>query len=198
MAWGGLHRIISGGQTGADQGALLGAWRSGVETGGTAAALYKTQDGFNPLLEVLGLTASGDYAARTKANIVDSDGTAIIAHDLKSPGTVLTRNLCRSLGKPYIELDVLRIVELSRGHPDDETDNVMQLIVQHSQALHDFIAKNQLQVLNVAGNREIKSNGIAGGTLVMTSISDWIIGMTCELLDLTDSKLIRKKSFFSE
>jgi hypothetical protein len=195
MAWGGLYKIISGGQTGADQGGLLAAWRAGVETGGKAAALYKTTAGNNPLLEVLGLTAGGDYNSRTKDNVLDSDGTVIIAHNLQSPGSVLARGVCRSNQKPLLELDVSEIVELARGNPQQHADAVMDQILVHATALHDFIVKHQLQVLNVAGNREIKSDGSAVGTMVMTSIADWIVGLTCELLDLNGGKLIRRKSF---
>jgi len=38
-------RIISGGQTGADLGGLVGARRIGIETGGTAPRGYKTEKG---------------------------------------------------------------------------------------------------------------------------------------------------------
>lgn len=198
MVWGGLHKVISGGQTGADQGGLLGAWRSGVETGGTAPLCFKTQIGYNPLLEVFGLTCAGDYKSRTIQNVRDSDGTVIIAHDLNSHGTVLTRRACSAEKKPLLQLDVSDIVQLAVGRPETDSAAVMNEITQHAQALCDFVLKHQIQILNVAGNREIASNGQPIGTLVMTSIADWTVSLACELLDLSDSKLIRKKSFFEK
>lgn len=191
LEWGGLHTVISGGQTGADQGGLLAGWRANVKTGGQAPALYKTQDGYNPMLEVLGLTHGGDYAARTKVNIGTADATVIVAYDMKSPGTVLTRNLVRQAGKPLLELDIFDLIELARVGPANGTEPALQQIIKHGRALYDFVTKHQIQVLNVAGNREMKGDGSQYGTMVITSATDWIVGLALDLLEL-DGKLITK------
>lgn len=183
--WKGLRKIISGGQTGADTGGLLAAWRSNVETGGTAPECFKTNDGFNPLLEVLGLTAEGDYRSRTRKNVIDSDGTVIIGHDLNSSGSRLTFGFCADAGKPVLRLDIREIVNMAlTNDPATHSKDVAEQIVLLGFELKEFVRKNQISVLNVAGNREINSNGTNAGTLIVTSAADWIVGLAIELLDL--------------
>jgi len=138
----GLRKIISGGQTGADQGGLEAARKMGVETGGCAPNGWKTCRGPNPLLKAYGLVCLGspDYNVRTAANIRDSDATLIIARDLASPGTIFTTNECRRQKKPF------HLVEL-----DEHTiTNILQLEEDAAR----FIAEAQATTLNVAGNRD--------------------------------------------
>lgn len=183
LAWGGLHTVISGGQTGADQGGLIAAWRRDVETGGQAPLYYKTQDCHNPLLEVLGLTQGSDYAGRTRANIRNSDGTVIIAHHLGSPGTVLTRREVKLAEKPLLELNVFDLVQIALGNPSVKSNDLaLEDVISHSIRLRDFVVKNQIQVLNVSGNREIQSASSIHGTAIMMTISEWIVGMTIDTL----------------
>ena len=72
-----LTRLISGGQTGADQqGALLAARELGIPTGGTAPKGWLTETGPQELLlKSFGLIECADpgYAARTEANVLGSD-----------------------------------------------------------------------------------------------------------------------------
>ena len=193
VAFGGLHTVISGGQTGADQGGLLAAWRLGVRTAGCAAKDYKVQDGHNPLLEVLGLRNEGNYQERTITNVLESDGTVIVAYNVSSPGTVLTIVSCRKHDKPYLVFDVSEIIRYARiGESSTGTEPVMALIVEHAQKLADWIVTNTIGTLNVAGNREIRSNGSSGGTLMITSVTDWIITLALNMLEL-DDKLVFKE-----
>ena len=71
------RKVISGGQTGADQAGLIVAQRFGIPTGGWMPRGWKTATGANPqLAEAFGLREhTGDYADRTAANVRDSDGT---------------------------------------------------------------------------------------------------------------------------
>jgi len=137
-----LRKIISGGQTGADQGGLLAGRVLGLETGGTAPPGFMTQDGPNPglLRDCFGLSEGAPdpraYPRRTKANILDADGTVVFGN-LSSPGSSLTTNLTRHLGKPL----------LTNPNPAQ---------------LRSWIRDNNIQVLNVAGNRESRRPGIQG------------------------------------
>jgi len=73
-------RIISGGQTGADQGGLIAARELGIPSGGTAPKDWLTESGSNEqLLRSFGLVecAEPGYDARTRKNVVDSDGTLL-------------------------------------------------------------------------------------------------------------------------
>lgn len=132
-----LRRIVSGGQTGADQGGLEAGRALGLETGGTAPKGWLTEDGPQPeLLRSFGLrecTQLG-YPARTRRNILTSDATVVFGNVGES-GSRLTCDLCRKLGKFWAV--------------NPNTANLLELLEQHD-----------VKVLNVAGNRESKNPGV--------------------------------------
>ena len=134
-----LTKIISGGQTGADQGGLLaGKELEGIETGGTAPNGFRTELGssINLLRDYFGLRESDriDYSSRTRDNVRDSDGTAVFG-DANSVGTTLTVQTCIYTSKPYII------------NPDERE-------------LLNWAIEHEIKILNVAGNRESKNPGI--------------------------------------
>lgn len=136
--------VISGGQTGADIGGLVGARRAGVRTGGTAPRGWRTEAGpQRATLLSFGLVESPDegYPARTEKNASDSDLTIIFARDASSSGTKATIAYCRKYGKPF---QIINPFSPMAGA-----------------ALAEAIATHKPRVLNVAGNRESKSPGIA-------------------------------------
>lgn len=131
-------KIISGGQTGADLGGLEGAKKAMVQTGGMAPRGYRTENGSNYELDtVYGLSASHDYKYnhRTEHNIRTSDATVIFAGNIHSAGTQLTITTCRNNYKPYL------------CNP-----KVKELV--------SFIKYHNVNILNVAGNRESVCPGI--------------------------------------
>ena len=129
--------IISGGQTGADWGGLLAAADVGIATGGLAPRGYLTELGANLELAKFGLveTNSTDYDVRTVQNVLAADATVIFADHIDSDGTKLTISSCIKHLKSY-------------------------LINPDALALHDWLIQQQVQVLNVAGNRESVAIGI--------------------------------------
>lgn len=132
------EKIISGGQTGADQGGLEAAKELGLQTGGQVPLGWRTEDGpQETLLLSYGLIQhwSSGYPPRTKANIHNSDGTVIFGKITES-GSRLTYNLCKEGKKPCLV--------------NPETPS--QLLA--------FIQSHTIRILNVAGNRESKNPGI--------------------------------------
>lgn len=129
-------KIISGGQDGADRGGLDAAIELGLLTGGMAPRGYRTDKGPDPTLKQYGLTEHSSYAypPRTKWNVVTSDGTLIMGNTT-SPGSALTIRTAVELGKYCIM------------NPSIEAFRV-------------WVAKNNIKVLNVAGNRESTNPGI--------------------------------------
>lgn len=164
----GLHKVISGGQTGADQGGLLAAHGVGVLTGGTAPKGYMTSKGPNLLLQAFGLLDRGTLQTRTKMNVQDSDATIILASDTTSPGTMLTAKLCVELRKPVLLLDIAEITEqfACNGFWTASVGDPL------CQAMFDFIRLHKVCVLNVAGNRErfedLRTTKIVKGMLLNT------------------------------
>ena len=96
-----LLRIISGGQTGVDQGAMFGARDCGFPTGGWAPRGWMTEVGPAPdLLQSFGLKEhAGGYEHRTWSNVEDSSATLLIG-DNWSPGSRCMYHAAEKLGKP--------------------------------------------------------------------------------------------------
>lgn len=129
-----LERVISGGQVGADQAGLFVAKRSGIPTGGTAPAGYKTHDGNQ--MELLrgeyGLRAEGDYKFRTWKNVEDSDGTLRLAVDFSTPGEICTKNATDHFDRPRLDVNLVRPLP--------------------PYVVKKWIKDNGIRVLNIAGN----------------------------------------------
>ena len=134
----GLTKIISGGQVGADLGALHAAKELQCPTGGWAPRGWRTQNGPFPVLAEFGLVEHfrPEYRFRTELNIADSGGTLIVAANLSSPGTALTISCCNKLSKPMY---VIRPSEVS---------------AQSVTRVCEWIKADNIRVLNVAGNRD--------------------------------------------
>lgn len=77
-----LEKIVSGGQTGVDRGALDAALDRGFPIGGWLPKGRKAEDGavpdrYAPMQEA----PRADYPWRTGRNVVDSDATLVLAPD---------------------------------------------------------------------------------------------------------------------
>jgi hypothetical protein len=131
-----IEKIISGGQTGVDRGALDAALEASFPCGGWCPRGRRAEDGViaahYPLLEVSG----ADYPQRTQRNVGDSDGTLILYLRALSGGTRLTAELCRRAHKP------LRLIDAAQVGP---------VCAAHSVA--EFVTREAIRVLNVAGPR---------------------------------------------
>lgn len=135
-----IKKIISGGQTGADIGALRAAKSLGLATGGYMPHGFLTELGPKPdWAETFGLEehSSSRYAPRTQNNVLASDGTLIIGKP--SAGSALTRHYCENYAKPLFQ--VRWTIE----------QGFTQLA---SPAFAQWLSDNKIQTLNVAGNRE--------------------------------------------
>jgi hypothetical protein len=141
-----IGRIISGGQTGADQAGLFAARYLGLKTGGWAPKGWRTDIGPNrELLEDFGLVECkvDGYPARTKLNVHHSDATLIIGNQ-NSPGCTLTRRLCIEEEKPVF------CIPWKTGDQIPSIYGFRALILSNS----------SIKTLNVAGNRERTNPGI--------------------------------------
>ncbi len=137
----GLRRVISGGQTGADQGGIMAAKAWGIQTGGVVPSGFRTQSGPAPWLGTeYGLIEDGSFAypPRTRRNVSDADGTLIVASNPDSPGCAMTARFAAELGRPCF---VARL-----EGPDSFLDSAPQVLA--------WLRQYRIQVLNVAGNRD--------------------------------------------
>ncbi len=129
-------KIISGGQTGVDRAALDAAMSLGVSSGGFCPAGRLAEDGIiPPQYPVEELPGSG-YVERTARNVRDGDGTVIIHLGLLQGGTKATADFCCEMKKASLLIDASAIA------PNDAATRVAE-----------FVRKNQIATLNVAGPR---------------------------------------------
>src|ERR1035441_1607719 len=131
-----LTRIVSGGQTGVDRGALGAALAAGFPCGGWCPADRAAEDGPIPARYPLTPLARGGYRERTRQNVLDSDGTAILFHGVLGGGTLLTLILCKWEGKPHVVIDASKTSES-----------------EAAAAIVRFVDEHEMEVLNVAGAR---------------------------------------------
>lgn len=142
-----LKRVISGGQTGADQGGLMAGRELGIPTGGIAPKGWLTEHGpEEAVLRNFGLVECGEegYSARTRANIVDSDGTLLVG-PCRDGGSALTLEFARTLDKPLFQ------VAYAQGN-----------VIEPAQIkeFRDWLQRSNIHILNVAGSRESDNPGI--------------------------------------
>ena len=104
-----IKTIRSGGQSGADRGALDAARQAGVPITGWCPAGGWAEDMTEPpgllaLYPELTETPSGDVIQRTEWNVRDSDATLIVCENglAQSPGTLMTIEFAKQMGKPCI------------------------------------------------------------------------------------------------
>jgi hypothetical protein len=132
--------VVSGGQTGVDRGALDAALQAGAPCGGWCPADCMAEDGVIDARYGLVPLPQGGYADRTRRNVVDSDATLILYFGEIEGGTALTADCCRRQGRPLLLIDALAT------NPE-----------QAAEFARDFIVRNKVQRLNVAGPRASKT-----------------------------------------
>ncbi len=101
--------LLSGGQTGVDRGALDAALALGVRCGGWCPEGRVAEDGVIPARYPLTPLPGADYAARTRRNVLDSDGTVILLFGPPVGGTKTTLECCLEHGKPHLLVDATRL-----------------------------------------------------------------------------------------
>lgn len=135
-------KIISGGQTGIDRLGLEIGRELGLETGGTTTPGYYTENGPDTSLQEFGVTEIAPelqagrkgkefYLPRTEQNVINSDGTVYFSTDEDRAGRIATQRFAKAHNKPL-------------------------LLNPTSQELAQWLVDNNINTLNVAGNRGSK------------------------------------------
>ena len=159
-----LKKIISGGQTGADQAALDVAIKLGIPHGGWIPRGRKTEAGVLDAKYKLNEMKTFDYNKRTEQNVIDSDGTLIISHGRLTGGSDYTREMTLLHHCPWLHIDL------------NKTD-----AFQAAEKIKSWITENDIEVLNVAGSRASKDPAIYQATVDIME--------TVFYLDLVDDTL---------
>jgi len=160
-------KIVSGGQTGVDQGALEAAVELGLDFGGWAPARWLAEKPLGAIPETYrgkmqeypdqGSNAQ-NYRERTKANVRDSHATLILVESLPlKGGTKLTAETATAFMKSHC------VIDMSAAHAKEDA----------LKWLRQFLGMSSALVLNVAGPRESKSPGIQARTKAFLSELLW-------------------------
>ena len=139
-----LTKIISGGQTGVDRGALDAALKCSFPCGGWCPAGRRAEDGPIPTHYPLKEMPTNQYLNRTRRNVEDSDGTLILTKGMPTGGTKYTIYYAHQLSKPYIVIDLEKDVNAS--------------------VICTWIKTSHIKTLNIAGPRESTCPGIGDKT----------------------------------
>jgi Circularly permutated YpsA SLOG family len=142
-----ISKIISGGQTGADQAALDVAIELGILHGGWVPKGRRTERGPLPAKYQLKEMSTDSYPKRTEQNVMHSDGTLIISHGELTGGSEYTKQLAEKHDKPWVHVDAKKV----------SVEAAVQLI-------RAWINGSQIKVLNVAGPRASKDPQIYATT----------------------------------
>lgn len=138
-----IDKIISGGQTGADQAALDVAVKFNIPHGGWVPKGRKTEAGPLPLRYRLAQMPTTDYRDRTRKNVMSSQGTVIFFRRRLTGGSRLTLELAETCEKPCCALDLM------------VNDPFEAAVI-----LQSFAAENRISILNVAGPRASHDPGM--------------------------------------
>lgn len=141
------YKLISGGQTGVDQAALMVGKELGIVTGGCMPRGFRTNTGPRPdMAKLYGMTehSSAEYAPRTKANVEEANAIIVLGMG-ESPGCKLTRKIALQLGRPCIyepwEGGIARTYDAGRR-------------------VAAWLQMRQPRVVMIAGNREETTPGV--------------------------------------
>ena len=130
------QKIISGGQTGVDRGALDACLKNNFPCGGWCPNGRLAEDGIISDKYPLEETQQKDYSFRTRQNVIDSDATLIISPQKLSGGTRLTQQFTEEYKKPVL-----------LSSPETK----VRIII-------NWLIENKIRIMNVAGPRKSEWN----------------------------------------
>ena len=140
-----LEKIISGGQTGVDRGALEAAIAAGVAYGGWVPKGRKAEDGQVPeRFSALREAPVAGYLWRTERNVIDADATLVLVPGdprRLTPGSRRTVEFAKRHGKP------VRVFTL-------KPDRIGMTAAAY------WVDEGGYRILNIAGTRESKHPGV--------------------------------------
>jgi len=143
-----VKKIISGGQTGAEQAALDAAIKWHISHEGWVPKGRKNEYGNLSNKYHLKEMPSESYPKRTEQNVLDSHGTLILSHGELPVELTLTQELAKKQGRPCLHIDLQRI----------NTFNAAKIV-------KDWLAEHGIETLNVTGPRASQDPKIYQATI---------------------------------
>jgi len=154
-------KIVTGGQTGADQAALFAARVCKIQTQGCAYTRdgrdFLTEDGEADWLYDYGLTPIAKYNDEYGYNVSKADATLVFG--ISTGGSNLVRVMCRYAERP------VKHIGWSAADGFSET----------AEEVAKWLTMMNVKQVCVAGNRESKNPGIG------EAVYEWLVGMFEEM-----------------
>jgi len=148
-----IKKIITGGQTGADRAALDVAILLNIPHGGWVPKGRLAEDGPIHTKYQLKEMPTDSHEERTEQNVIDSDGTLIISHGELTGGSAYTRKMAMKYAKPWYHANLNKLPTF-----------------QAAMISEDWISKNCIETLNVAGPRHSKDPILYGLVTVILEL----------------------------
>lgn len=173
-----LQKIISGGQTGADQAALDVAIDFDIPHGGWVPKGRQTERGRLPDKYHVQEISSINYRKRTELNVIDSDGTLILSHAKLTGGSAVTQKVAAKHRKPCLHIDLNSM----------DQSKLTEIVTS-------WIEARDIKILNVAGPRASKDGAIYEDTkkLLISIIQSYMPKTVEEAVDRLISELPLKE-----
>ena len=143
-----IKKIISGGQIGADQGALDVAIKYGIPHGGCIQKGRQTQSGILPPKYQLKEMSTASFKDRIEQNVVDSHGSVIISHGTLTGGADYCSKMAQKHDRPCLHIDLNTLSQFTAAS-----------------RLNAWIKENSIEVLNVNGSRTSEDPSIYKDTM---------------------------------
>ncbi len=136
-----------------DRAALDAAIELGIPHGGWLPKGRLAEDG--PISDKYQVKEmpTDSYEARTEQNVIDSEGTLIISHGELTGGSAYTRKMTMKHNKPWYHANLNKLPTF-----------------QAAMIIEDWISKNGIETLNVAGPRHSKDPIIYGLVTVILEL----------------------------
>jgi hypothetical protein len=158
-----ISKIISSGQTGADQAALDVAIKFGVPHGGWIDRGRKTENGRLPDKYQVQEMPPGSRANHAERNVIESDGTLILSHGKLTGGSEFVRKMAMHHGRPWLHIDLSRTIAFKAARK-----------------IRLWLKNHRIEVLNVAGPRASKDPEIYQDTVDVLEMAFYI-----DLIDIS-------------
>ena len=140
-----IHKIISGGQTGADRAALDGNIKLNIPHGGWVARGRKAENAPLTSQYDLKVLSTSSHSVCIEKNIKDSDGTLIFSRENQTSKTKYIRQIVQQQKKHMLHIDLNKTT----------TYNSALLILS-------WIKQHNIVTLNVTGPKESEDKKIYG------------------------------------
>jgi hypothetical protein len=192
-----IKKIISGGQTGAEQAALDAAIQCHIPYDGWIQKGRLTEAGRLPNKYKLTGMPTDSYAKKAEQNIIDSDGTLIISHGNLTGEPKHAQKKAEKHKKPFLHIDLERVNAFQAAHVVKKwaSDNFIETLNVSGPSVSEdkYIYQSAMRLLTVVFHMEMIENGMPDPmdpTPMVPETIEGVIGRLIDELPLRDKSMI--------